>query len=358
MTKPSSQPNGSRASVSSEAAEFLGGQPDEVALFALAQRPTTYRPLTNDEVSNLKAAVAGTLPQSLSGSVCELLKHNSAATEFVMSEQLLSAANRCVEIPTRLSAKILRGAKPAAIGAPRQRYSVFFWSWRYAAVGAAAAALAIAVSFYGLNQPGKLQIAHDLAPSSQGSFGLARTAKNEIALPSRNEPSRLEISKHEPAEIPKNEPALAEIPNFTVAVLDDHEILNAGGTVTRGGVTPNPRVSVAREAREVADQLPNPPKPPLEFVEIDVRKGLLVSFFAADQIGKQAEENAMIARLSGALNVDNARFIFDAAIKPLLTGNLQDTLTLRIYDLTDPANTVLASALHLEGPGKRYFVSM
>jgi hypothetical protein len=55
---------------------------------------------------------------------------------------------------------------------------------------------------------------------------------------------------------------------------------------------------------------------------------------------------------------DEASFIFDAAIRPLISRNMQEMLTLRIYDLTDPENAVLASALHVEGPEKRYFVSM
>ena len=94
-----------------EAADFLGDQPNEVALFALGHRPTAYRPLTEAEVSNLRAAVAGPLPASLSGSVRELLEDNSAATEFVMSEQLLTVANREREHSAACRIRILPGRR-------------------------------------------------------------------------------------------------------------------------------------------------------------------------------------------------------------------------------------------------------
>ena len=67
-----------------------------------------------------------------------------------MSEQLLTVADRSVDIPTRLSNRILAAAEPVARAAPKRKRSML--SWPYAKVGAAAAALAIAISFYGLHR--------------------------------------------------------------------------------------------------------------------------------------------------------------------------------------------------------------
>jgi hypothetical protein len=285
MTESSNEANGSSPGAANEAAEFLGDQPNEVALFALGHRPTAYRPLTEAEVRNLMAAVAGKLPVSLSGPVRELLKNNSAATEFVLSEQLLTAANRSVDIPAHLTKKILRAAQPVVGAAPRPNWSIL--SRPYVRLAAATAALAIAISFYGLNR--------------------------------------------------------GDRPNFEVAALGDYEILADSGVVTRGG----PESDAHR-----------PSKPALVYVEVDLPRTLLTDFFADDQSGKSAEENRVISRLSNALNEkEKVRFIFDAATKPLLTSEKDELLTVRVYDLSNPANKQLASALHLPDNRKGYFVS-
>jgi hypothetical protein len=285
MTEPSNSADASMLAASNETAEFLGDLPNEVTLFALGHRPTAYRPLSDAEVSNLKAAVAGTLPARLSGSVRELLKHNSAATEFVLSEQLLTVANRSVDIPAHLTKKILAAAKPVAPAAPRRNWSIL--SWPYAPLGAAAAAFAIAISFYGLNR--------------------------------------------------------GDRPNFEVAALDNYEILAESGVVTRGG----PQTD-----------LHTPSKPALIYIEVDLPKTLLTDFFANDQSGKTAKENKVISRLSDALNEkEKVKFVFDAETKPLLTREKDELLTVRVYDLSNPANKQLASALHLPDNRKGYFVS-
>ncbi len=133
-------------------------------------------------------------------------------------------------------------------------------------------------------------------------------------------------------------------PNFSVAALDDREILGeAGGTLTRGGPRPAGKT---------------PAMSALKYVEIDLRKGLLTSFFAEDQSGKRVDEDATMARISEALNEkQKVGFVFDAAIKPLLTGDMGETLTLRVYDLSDPANEKLASRLRMLSVGKSYFLS-
>lgn len=109
------------------------------------------------------------------------------------------------------------------------------------------------------------------------------------------------------------------------------------------------------DAPKPAEQ--TPAKSELKYVEIDVRKGLLTSFFAEDQSGKRAEEDNVIARISDALNEKKkVGLIFDVAIKPLLTGDMQETLTLRVYDLSEPANKKLASKLPMPNVGKSYFL--
>jgi hypothetical protein len=285
MTDPSERVNGSTLNASNEEENLLGGQPNEVALFALGHRPTAYRPLTDAEVGYLRAAVAGKLPPSLSGSVREMLKHNSAATEFVLSEQLLSTANRSVDIPSRLSNRILRSAKAVNSSTPSRNWSIL--SWPYARLGAAAAALAIVVTLYGLHRTDK--------------------------------------------------------PDFTIAALDDYEILADSGVVTRGG----PQADT--QARK---------KPALKYVEMDIARALLADFFAEDQNGKREEETKVISRLSDALNEKRkVQFIFDAAIKPMLIGKNDETLAVRVYNLSDPANSRLASTLHMSDDNRGYFVS-
>ncbi len=134
-----------------EAAEYLGGALDEVAVFALAHTPRRYAPLTDTEIRNLKASVAGTLPGLLSEQVRELLRRNAAAVELVMSEQLLANANRKQAVPAALSNRIFSRTRPAArVAASRTRSIV---RWRYVWGLPAAAALAVAFSFYGMNRP-------------------------------------------------------------------------------------------------------------------------------------------------------------------------------------------------------------
>ena len=133
-----------------EAAEYLGGALDEVAVFALAHTPRRYAPLTDTEIRNLKASVAGTLPGLLSEQVRELLRRNAAAVELVMSEQLLANANRKQAVPAALSNRIFSRTRPAArVAASRTRSIV---RWRYVWGLPAAAALAVAFSFYGINR--------------------------------------------------------------------------------------------------------------------------------------------------------------------------------------------------------------
>ena len=134
------------------AGDYLGGTPDEIALFALAHKPRRYAPLTDEESSILEQAVAGTLPAPLSRQARELIKRNAAAVEFVMSEQLLASANRKEPLPATLSNRILSRTRPATTGVPAlpRRSSVF---WRYGWALPAAAALVAAFSFYGMNRP-------------------------------------------------------------------------------------------------------------------------------------------------------------------------------------------------------------
>ena len=289
MTEPPKKDDSSkspRAVDTVSAPEFLGGQPDELALFAIGQRPSAYQPLTAAAAANLKAAVHGILSPNFSDAVRELVKRNAAAREFVLSEQLLAAANKSVDIPPTLSRQILKNGQPALARASNRRWSLP--SWQFAGGGAVAAALAITIAFYGLNQPGS--------------------------------------------------------PNFSVAKLDDREILSlAGGTVFRGGPQPSEKM---------------PSESGLKYVEIDIRKGLLTAFFADDQHGNRTEEDNTIAGISGLLDEkQKVSFIFDAAIKPLLTGDMQKNLTLRVFDLSEPANDKLAAGLHVSNAGKGYFLS-
>jgi hypothetical protein len=240
-------------------------------------------------------------------------------------------------------------------------------------MGAAAAALAIAVSLHGLihpnnpnfavavrddreiprspddppmnpqSSPARKGIDPRLLPGLEGQIEALKSENATLKDQLRSAGDRL---AHEQARADKMVAEFSALnAGFAVAVLNDHEILNDRGTVIAAGAI------LADEKR---------PEPAHKFVEIDVRKGLLVSLFdSADQTEKRGEANTVLARLALALDVgDKASFIFDAAIKPLLVGDMQETVPLRIYDLTAPVNTVLASALHIEGPRKRFFVSM
>ena len=287
MTGSARRPDRS-TSDGSDAPDFLGNQPNDVALFALAHRPRAYFPLTDVEISNLRAAVEGTLPVILSRSVRELLTRNAAATEFVMSEQLLASANRKGALPAGLSNKILRRSRPAAKVASTRAWQIF--SWPYAgAASAAAAALALAISFYGMNNR-------------------------------------------------------SERPNFSVATLENYEILADAGTVTRGGHSANES---------------NKARPALKYVETDVRRTRLAGFFDKDQRGKGREENGFLAQLGMAVRQKGKpQFIFDAAIAPILNNEKDETVSVRVYDLSDPANRPLVASLHLTDGNGRYFVSL
>ena len=267
-----------------DAADFLGGQPNEVALFALARRPRTYIPLTDAEISVLKAAVAGNLPSGLSDSVRTLLTDNAAATEFVMSEQLLASANRKPPPPARLSNRVLHRAQSVKEIAPSRRWHIP--SWRLAGMATAAAGLVLAISLYGLNR--------------------------------------------------------SESPNFTVAALDNYEILADSGMVTRGGKT-------ASKAG-----------PALNFIETEVEQSMLMAFFDKDQHGRTGVETDVLSQLSTAIlrRADRPHFVIDAAIAPDLVIEKDKQIAVRIYDLSDPANRALATSLHLADVHDQYFVSL
>ena len=270
-----------------DAAKFLGEQPNEVALFALAHRPQAYVPLTEAEINDLKAAVAGTLPASLSGSVRELLRRNAAAKEFVVSEQLLESANRKPPLPAHLSSRVLRRAQPAKETSLPQRWRIF--SWRFAGLTTAVAGLALTVIVYGLN---------------------------------RSEP-----------------------PDFTVAALDDYEILADSGTVTRGGG---------------AEHESGKARLHLNFFEVRVEQSELFAFFDNTQQDKDGAEANVLAQLSTAAHQtrDRPHFVFDAAIAPVLATDKDEMITLRVYDLSDPANGALATLLHLSNFHDQYFVTL
>ena len=270
-----------------DAAGFLGGQPNEVALFALARRPHTYIPLTDVEISVLKAAVAGSLPIGLSDSVRKLLTDNAAATEFVMSEQLLANANRKPPPPARLSNLVSRRAQSVNEIAASRRWQIP--SWRLAGIATAAAGLVLAVSLYGLNR--------------------------------------------------------SESPNFTVAALDNYEILADSGMVMRGG-------QAANEAGRA--------RPALKFIETEVERSKLMTIFDKDQHGKSRVETSILAQLSTAVHRsgDRPHFVFDTAIGPVLVSEKDEAIALRIYDLSDPANRALAASLHLSDVHGQYFVSL
>jgi hypothetical protein len=287
MTGSARRPDES-TSGGSDAPDFLGDQPNDVALFALAHRPQAYFPLTDAEISNLRAAVEGTLPISLSGSVRELLTGNAAATEFVMSEQLLANANQKRALPARLSSTILRRSRPAAKVASTRDWQIFSWRYAGGASAVAAAAFGVVISFYGMNR--------------------------------------------------------SESPNFTVAALEDYEILADAGTVTRGGLSANEN---------------NRARPVLKYVEIDVGRTRLADLFDKDQRSKAREENNFLAQLATAVRQKGKpQFIFDAAIAPILTAEKDETVSLRVYDLSDPANRPLVASLHLADASDRYFVSL
>ncbi len=346
-----------------EAVEFLGGQPNEVAMFALAHTPILYRPLTDTEVSNLRAAVQGALPPELSGSIRELLKNNAAATELVMAEQLLTAAARGGEIPWRLSRTILGPQKLAPNTAPKRTWSV--QSWLYAGMGAAAAAaVAIAVSFYGFNHPGGTA-GSTVAVLDNPSFTVAVLDNREIlSVPTDGGGGSQQPTAPKPLDVRSTVPVAESSISGNLTPTNEQRSPLAATAGTAGEraapalPTPPeapPELRAAEEPAPTPPPRPEPPptkqspsKPGLKYVEIDVSKGQLAPFFADDQSGKGADERAVIARLSAVFNeTEKVDLIFDAAIKPLLRGDMKETLNLRVYDLSDPVNLRLALALYL-----------
>ena len=124
-------------------------------------------------------------------------------------------------------------------------------------------------------------------------------------------------------------------PRYTLASLDDRAILDLpGGTLTRGSS---------------AENRTSPEKEVLKFVEIDVRKGLLVPFFKPSESAKQTSDgDGFLDRLSKFLNEpSSATFAFDQALKEELGEDLEENIRLRVYDLFNPENGKLVNGLKI-----------
>jgi len=115
---------------------------DRAMLSAVSHRQRDTTPLSLDQERLLESWVAGRLPSKLADRAAELTKSNKLAAEYVLERRLTAAADEGPDVPSALSARILRASRPAPLG----RLSLFnlarsmFNAWKWPGMGVAVAA--------------------------------------------------------------------------------------------------------------------------------------------------------------------------------------------------------------------------
>ena len=157
---------------------------DRAMLTAISHRQRDNTPLSLDEERILDNWIAGALPSRDADRAVELTKHNKIAAERILERRLIAAANEGPDIPSALSARILRASQPSHFQIAASERIVFseaafarldastvspslnlrapwsprpgsifnlrwpsFSAWQWSGLGAAAAAFAVVVVF-------------------------------------------------------------------------------------------------------------------------------------------------------------------------------------------------------------------
>lgn len=86
----------------------------------------------------------------------------------------------------------------------------------------------------------------------------------------------------------------------------------------------------------------------LHAVQVEEPTDALADFFADGQTDRAERETRTLSTLTAALHqAGHPEYLFDAALKADLAAEKTEAITLRVYDLTDPANRRLINSLRL-----------
>jgi hypothetical protein len=106
---------------------------DQAMILAISHRQRDDTPLSLDQERLLDSWIAGRLPSNDADRAAELTKHNKLAAERILERRLIDATNRSSDVPSALSARMLRVSRP-----PRTRVGGIFslqwptlnaWQW-------------------------------------------------------------------------------------------------------------------------------------------------------------------------------------------------------------------------------------
>lgn len=263
----------------------LGGGEDAF-LYAVAKQPTGYTILSEDERTALKVWFAGTATASEIEQAQAAVRQNIAAKELLLSMHLQQAVAASPPVPARLSRAILRRAGYGHRWIIRDLLHLpTLGRWQLAGLGAAVtAAVVLTVGLY---------------PSNQG--GAQR---------------------------------------FQVAALSDRSVLGeAGASVVRGLSAQTGRTPVGTTAALGR-----------AFIEVDVPKPILQALFGiSQQPTARPTDPAVAAAARALLQVQDEPFpvlIFDRDLEALIrSGKAAEIVVVRVYDLSNQANLVIAQDL-------------
>jgi hypothetical protein len=130
-----------------------GGMPDDLnesdraMLSAVSHRQRDTTPLSLDQERLLNSWIAGRLSSKEADRAAELTRSNKFAAEHILERRLIAAADEGPDVPSTLSARILRESR-----SPKSR-SIFKFrlplisNWQWSGFGAAAAAIAVVAVF-------------------------------------------------------------------------------------------------------------------------------------------------------------------------------------------------------------------
>src|SRR4051794_9015837 len=85
---------------------------DRALLSAISHRQLENRPLSSDQERLLDAWIAGELSSNEADRAAELTSSSKLAAERILERRLIAAANEGPDVPSAVSARIMRAASP------------------------------------------------------------------------------------------------------------------------------------------------------------------------------------------------------------------------------------------------------
>jgi hypothetical protein len=257
---------------------------DRAMLSAISHRQRDDTPISFEQERLLDSWIAGRLSSDDADRAAELTKHNKLAAERILERRLVAVANEGPDVPSALSARILRASRPPISG----RGALFslrwptFSAWQWSGLGAAAAAIAV-IAVLGF-EVWRVHL------QSDQSF--------QIAM---------------------------------VTIEDRSVLLEGSGYRTRG-----------RQQQDLIPNAPSTPKPENHFRDVEVPTVLLRRALNGASIDKQSSEHSELMTSLRAQNqsLDSQALIL---IDSLLAESISETAPersstqIRVYDLDDPS---------------------